>query len=550
MTNTLREIMYKAVATLAAITALNVQAQDICTSADAVEGRVAAILEAGNRVYVTTYDSGDHPDGGGIYISCNGGDDWHRHADFDDGGGALAVDPTDSATVYFGGVLGDAWVSRDAGETWVLSRPEEFSNVNVTALAALAGGTVLAGQENGGLKRSADYGATWETIDAAWPSEKIHSILLDPADSNRILISVGDGGIYYSVDGGTSFDQSGWASTLLPPSFWQSRDLEFLPGDASQVFAVGLDGLWQSVDAGNEFSRVPGADEIVDISFGRRDTGALFLVEEFAGLQRSDDNGVTLNTYTPNLPRATDWYTRGAQLASGRLLLGTTFEGLWMSDDEGATWQVSGATPSDPPPVVTPPPVSVTANLNLSIEDLNGPDAIEIGTRAKFRITVRNDGPDASTNTFVNFIWVLPNTNDAPSGAYTLSSSAGSCTTGPNSDDGCDLGTLINGQSVTIDFEGTTSTSFIGTHQLTVTARNAENSEVVANGSVATKRTVACIGDCDDGGSGGGSFSIWLLLLLLGSIVRRVVRSNQRDRFAVRTARLVEFNRPAGSNWH
>jgi MYXO-CTERM domain-containing protein len=196
--------------------------------------------------------------------------------------------------------------------------------------------------------------------------------------------------------------------------------------------------------------------------------------------------------------------------------MGTALEGIYKSDDDGATWQIAGAQPSDPPPPrPLPPPVDVTAKLNVSIEDLNGSAAIEVGTRARFRVTVRNAGPEVSTDTFVHFNWVLPNTNDASSLAITLSSNAGACIVQRNSDVGCSVGTLAVGQSVTIDFDGTTSTSFIGDHKISVTARNAEGADVVANDSVATKKSVACFGDCSGSSSGGGGSAGLSLLVVL-----------------------------------
>jgi hypothetical protein len=308
---------------------------------------------------------------------------------------------------------------------------------------------------------------------------------------------------------------------IMPPAFWPVRDIAFMPADASKVLAGSSAGLFQSVDGGYEFSGLASVDDVVDISFGRRDTNSMFVVSEFRGLQRSTDGGLSFVLTKPDLPRPPDWFKRARQLESGRLLMGSTLQGVYKSDDDGATWQIAGAEPSVPPSTrLPPPPVDVTAKLNVSIEDHNGSAAVELGTKAKFRVTVRNDGPEVSTNTFVHFNWVLPDTNDASSLAFTLSSNAGTCIVERNSDVGCSLGALAVGQSATIDFDGTVSTSFIGVHKISVTARNAEDSSVVAGDSVASKRTVACYGDC-----GGGSAGLLLLVALTLLALRRNFRN-------------------------
>jgi len=191
-------------------------------------------------------------------------------------------------------------------------------------------------------------------------------------------------------------------------------------------------------------------------------------------------------------------------------------EGIYKSDDDGVTWASAGPPPPSPPP--PPPEPEVTANLSVGIDNLNGAEPIEHGSQAVFRITVRNDGPNVSTETFVQVDWTHPGTNDAPNYAFTLSSSTGSCTVAPKGAAGCSFGTLGVGASATIDFRGTTSVDYIGTHKISATGRNAENAVVIANGSVATKNTIACFGDCGGGPAGGGGstgiVSLAVLMLL------------------------------------
>jgi photosystem II stability/assembly factor-like uncharacterized protein len=491
------------------------QSQDVCSGTDAVAGTVNSVLEAGARVFVLTSDTADHIGGGGLYISCDDGDSWHKHPLIGEVGTALMADPIDATTIYAAVGGGFVYVSRDAGASWAAKRPVETGNISVTAFATRSGGQVLVGMGTGGLLESIDYGDTWTLISDSLPAETIHAILADAGNSNRLLVAVGNDGVHQSLDGGQSFSRGSFAGSIMPPAYWDVRAMTFAPADTSIVIVGDSSGLFQSADGGSVFSGMGAVGSVVDIRFGSLDTNTLFVVSKFGGLLRSVDGGQSFTTLKPELPLSTDWFRSAAQLKSGRLLIGTAFEGVYKSDDDGATWQIAGMEAPLPP--APPPPADVTAKLSITIENLNGSAAIEAGGKARFRVVVKNNGPDVSTDTFVRFNWVRPNVNGGTeSKALELSSTNGSCAVGPDVETGCMFGTLDVSQSVTIEFSGTTTTAYIGTHSITATASNAEGAFSSANGSVSTKKSIACFGDCNDSSTGGGgSFGLVLLAILM-----------------------------------
>jgi len=503
-------------ALLAMASHAQVASADVCNGSDAVRGTAHAILEAGARVFVITSASGEHPDGGGIYISCNEGDAWYKYPGIYDGGAAIASDPADANTIYatIGG--GYVYTSRDAGETWTSSRPVEFGNLSVSALATLAGGQVIAGMESGSLLRSDDYGASWQPLPGALPNERIHAVLVAPDNPNLILAVVNTKGVFQSLDGGQNFEPGTLSGVLLPLAYWDVQDIAFTPSNTSQVNLIDSTGLRLSVDGGYMYSFVNQISDAIDINFGRRDADTMFVVSEFAGVLRSNDGGQNFTLLVPDPPGPTDWFRSALQLTSGRLLVGTVSQGMYKSDDDGASWQAAGATPQQPTPAPAP---NVTAKLSLSIENRNGNGTIEAGSEARFRIRVQNNGPDVSTNTFVHVVWSLPNTGGAISTAFTLSSSQGSCVITQYADSGCTIGNLGAGASVTVEFRGTTSTSYVGSHGISAFASNDQGAIESASNSVSTTKTILCIGDCGSkksgGGSGGGAAGLPLLAVLL-----------------------------------
>jgi photosystem II stability/assembly factor-like uncharacterized protein len=515
-------------ATLGALfLAATAQSQDVCSGSDAIAGSVNSVLEAGARVFVLTADTPSHNGGGGLYISCDDGDSWYRHPMIGDSGNALMADPIDAMTIYAAIGGGLVYVSRDAGTSWVAKRPTETGNVSVTAFAISSIGQVLAGMQTGQLLQSIDYGDTWTAINESLPADKVHAILADTDNSNRLLVAVGNSGVLQSLDGGQSFSPGYLAGALLPPSYWPVRAIAFAPSDTSDVIAGSSSGLFRSVDGGSTFSGMAAIDSVVDIRFGGRDADTLFVVSEFGGLLRSVDGGQSFTTHKPDIPKATVGYRRAAQLNSGRLLIGTAVDGVYKSDDDGATWQIAGIEPPLPPP--PPPPAEITAKLSITMENLNGGAPIEAGSRAQFRFVVKNIGPNASTDTYVRFSWFRPSVNGGISSkALELSSTSGSCAVGPNVEAGCAFGTLNVGQSVTITFSGTTTTDFIGSHSVTATASNAEGESSSVSGSVATVKSIACFGDCGDSSAGGGSCGL-VLLSILTLLAGRRARSGSRE---------------------
>jgi photosystem II stability/assembly factor-like uncharacterized protein len=487
-----------------------------CDTSVAVEGTVHDILEAGSRVFAVTSGSGEHPEGGGLYISCSGGDAWYKHPEAGAGGTVIASDPADPNTIYVTAGGGNIGVSRDGGESWVMRRPVEIGNIGVSALAALPGGELFAGMGTGEILHSGDYGLNWESRSLYIANEPIRQILVDPDDANHVVAAIGTAGISHSLDGGRNFEYSALSSTGSAPVYWDVAELALVPSNSSQVYSGGSAGLLLSVDGGNTFGAIGGTENpgyVVEISFGRRDTSTMFVVSEYTGVLRSSDGGQTFTLLAPDLPGSSDWYKSALQLESGRLLVGSVSKGIVKSDDDGATWQSAGAAPEPPPSATPPPPPQVNANLTVTVKNLDGNKTLEAGTNARFRIEVRNDGPELSTETFVHVLWSPPGTGAAINTAFTLSSNKGSCIITQYSDSGCTIGTLGVGETAKIDFRAATSTSYIGTHQLTAHVSNAQGAATVQGGTVATKKTIACFGDCG-GNSGGGAADPFLLVLL------------------------------------
>ena len=73
------------------------------------------------RLYLATWAraSGTHGDGGGIYLSEDGGRNWRQIFDRDRHVYDVTIDPDDANVVYASGFESSAWRSKDRGEHWL-----------------------------------------------------------------------------------------------------------------------------------------------------------------------------------------------------------------------------------------------------------------------------------------------------------------------------------------------------------------------------------------------------------------------------------------------
>ena len=148
-------------------------------------------------VYAGTFE-------GGVFKSTNMGTTWTamntgltNPRDID----SLAIDPTNSTTLYAGGNLG-VFKSMNMGTTW--AQVNGFSAESL-AIALTNPDTVYAGTLGGeGVFKTTNAGATWTAMNTGLTNLIVRSFAMDPAHSD-ILYAGTQGGVFKSINAGATW---------------------------------------------------------------------------------------------------------------------------------------------------------------------------------------------------------------------------------------------------------------------------------------------------------------------------------------------------------
>ncbi|MCG3185333.1 MAG: hypothetical protein ICCCNLDF_03548 [Planctomycetes bacterium] len=256
-------------------------------------------------------------------------------------------------------------------------------------------GRMYAGTIPGGLFVSNDDGASWELNWSLWNHESrggdlrngepgrshwfgggatvdgdsaagIHSIVVDPRDSRRILVGVSCAGVLESTDDGKTWvgRNNGLKATFLPnPEAEWGHDphlVSLCPGNPDHLWQQNHCGVFYSSNGGRQWQEVSRVEQGVHFGFpvavDARDGRTAWLVPGRSDQQRmtldaglfvarTQDGGQTWQQLREGLPqeRAHDVVYRHALDISGdTLVFGSTTGNVYISEDRGESWHTLG----------------------------------------------------------------------------------------------------------------------------------------------------------------------------------------------------------------
>ncbi len=244
-------------------------------------------------------------------------------------------------------------------------------------------GVLWCGTLPGGLFRSSDHGASWELNESLWsePTRKewfgggydypgIHSIGVDPRDTNHVTVGISCGGSWQTNDGGDTWvcRSDGMYADYMPP---EMRDVGHIqdphrtvhcPAEPDHLWTQHHNGVFKSVDGGRTWTDV---NAIKPSNFGFAvavhpvDPNIAWFVPAVKDehripvdgkvvVARTRDGGTTFDVLTDGLPQShaydlTFRHALDVDETGSRLAFGSTTGSLWCSSNQGDSWETISA---------------------------------------------------------------------------------------------------------------------------------------------------------------------------------------------------------------
>lgn len=124
---------------------------------------------------------------------------------------SIAVDPSNPTTIYAGSAYaGTLFQSLDGGGTWS-PFGSTLPTAGIPALAVAPGSpsTVYAGTKQSGIFTSIDGGVTWTAANSGLPNLPILALAVDPPAPQTIYAGTGGNGVFKSTDAGATWQATG-----------------------------------------------------------------------------------------------------------------------------------------------------------------------------------------------------------------------------------------------------------------------------------------------------------------------------------------------------
>jgi len=231
--------------------------------------------------------------------------------------------------------------------------------INCFAIDPANSNIIFAASPAGGLWKSINGGTTWSTNTDNLAMMGISDIAIDPVNPNIMYLATGDGdggdnysiGVLKSVDGGNTWNVTGFCFPVTQSM--QMNRLIINPTNTNILFIAASLGIYRSLDAGVTWVRTLNSGGIKDLEFKPGNPNIVY-ASSISGFYRSVNGGATFSNISSGLPSSstnrmaiavTPADTNYVYVLAGKSS-DNGFLGLYRSTNGGSSFTTQSTTPN------------------------------------------------------------------------------------------------------------------------------------------------------------------------------------------------------------
>lgn len=230
--------------------------------------------------------------------------------------------------------------------------------------------TIWIGSSSGGVWKTTDDGMTWTCLTDDIPVLRVSDVAVDPNNTNILYVATGDintiqlggesnegQGILKSVDGGITWDTTGFSFQLSQGNNTLIRKILVNPDNSNEIIAAGYSGTYKSYDGGQNWTQI-NSNRVIDLDVNPLDSNILYASTYYNSanstskrIYKSYDFGSTWIELNTGMPAGGTIQRVELAIAPSdtNYLYAITVAGnnglyaIYKSTDAGQTWFVVGA---------------------------------------------------------------------------------------------------------------------------------------------------------------------------------------------------------------
>jgi len=210
---------------------------------------------------------------------------------------------------------------------------------------------IYVGAPAGGIWKSVNSGTTFMPLFDEFPQIGVSGIVVDSANSNIIYIATGDRdssastfvGVYKSLDGGTT-----WTATGTISGVSKASDIYIHPTNSNILWVATNNGLYKTTNAGSTWNRTL-TGNIRDIKVKPTDPTVIYAVSSSI-FYKSTNSGDSFTAISSSLPTSSGRLVIDVTPANPNYIYvlsattGNAFQGIYKSIDSGENFVKSANT--------------------------------------------------------------------------------------------------------------------------------------------------------------------------------------------------------------